>query len=104
MPDTLDKQPSEDRLFDMDFSPRLADLELLNAIPTMIEQTVDQDDGSLTTTTDLVFGTPTINGQVAQCRISGGTDGVLYKVTFQDAGTDFANLVEAEGFLLVQDI
>jgi hypothetical protein len=104
MPDTLDKQPSEDRLYDMDFSPRLAVTELLNAIPTMIEETVDQDDGSVTSSTDLTFGTPTISGQIAQCRISGGLDGVLYKVTFQNAGTDFANLVEAEGFLLVQDI
>lgn len=103
MPDTLDKQPQEDRLYDMDFSPRLADLESLTGTPAVSEQTVDQDTGALTTTTDLTFGTATISGQVAQVRISGGLADILYKVTFL-ATTDFANTVEAEGFLLVQDI
>ena len=50
------------------------------------------------------MGTPTISGQVAQVRISGGVDQTLYKVTFQDAMTTNANLVEAEGLLLVADI
>ena len=103
MPDTLDKQPQEDRLYDMDFSPRLAAAESLTGTPGVTEQTVDQDDGSLTTTSDLTFGTATVSGQVSQVRISGGLADVLYKVTFL-ATTDFANTVEAEGFLLVQDI
>jgi hypothetical protein len=104
MPDTLDKQPSEDRLYDMDFSPRLATGETLSGAPTMIEETVDQTDGSLTVSTDLTMGTPTISGQVAQVRISGGVDQTLYKVTFQDALTTNANKVEAEGLLMVADI
>jgi hypothetical protein len=29
---------------------------------------------------------------------------VLYKVTFRDAGTTNANSIEAEGFLMVQNI
>lgn len=103
MPDTLDKQPAEDRLFDMDFAPRLSDGESLTGTPTVTEETVDQDDGSLTTTTDLTFGTATVSGQIAQVRISVGLDGVLYKITFL-ATTDFSNTVEAEGFLLVQNI
>jgi len=104
MPDTLDKQPSEDRLYDMDFAPRLATGETLTGAPTMIEETVDQSDGSLSTTAELTFGTPTVSGTVAQVRISGGVDGVLYKVTFRDAGTSNSNLVEAEGFLMVLNI
>jgi len=103
MPDTLDKQPQEDRLFDMDFSPRLADAESLTGTPTVTEETVDQDDGSLSSSSDLTFGTATVSAQVAQVRISGGLADILYKVTFL-ANTDFANIVEAEGFLLVQDI
>jgi hypothetical protein len=104
MPDTLDKQPSEDRLYDMDFSPRLATGETLSGAPTMIEETVDQTDGSLTVSTDLTMGTPTISGQVAQVRISGGVDQTLYKVTFTGAATTNANLVEAEGLLMVANI
>lgn len=103
MPDTLDKQPAESRLFDMDFSPRLAAAESLTGTPTVTEETVDQDTGALTPSVDLTFGTATVSGQIAQVRISGGTDGVLYKVTFV-ATTDLSNTVEAEGFLLVQDI
>lgn len=103
MPDTLDKQPNEDRLYDMDFSPRLADAESLTGTPTMTQQEVDQQTGALSSTTDLTLGTPTVNAQVAQIRISGGVDGKLYKVTFL-ATTDLANTVEAEGFLMVQNI
>lgn len=103
MPDTLDKQPAEDRLFDMDFSPRLSTGESLGGIPIVTEETVDQNDGSLTPTTDLTIGPAVTSGTIAQVRISGGTDGTLYKITFL-AATDFANTVEAEGFLLVQNI
>ena len=104
MADTLDKQPSEDRLYDMDFGPRLSEGETLTGAPTMSEETVDQSDGSLTTSTDLTIGTPTVSGEIAQVRISAGLDGTLYKITFRDAGTSNANLVEAEGFLMVQNI
>ena len=103
MPDTLDKQPAEDRLFDMDFSPRLSAGESLTGTPTVSEQTVDQSDGTLTASTDLVFGTATVSGQIAQVRISVGLDAVLYKITFL-ATTDGGNTVEAEGFLHVADI
>jgi hypothetical protein len=103
MPDTLDKQPQEDRLFDMDFSPRLSTGESLTGTPTMTQELVDQNDGSLSATTDLTIGVPTVSGQIAQVRISAGIDGNLYKVTFL-ATTDFANTVEAEGYLLVQNI
>ena len=98
MSDTLDKQPSEDRLYDMDFGPRLSVGETLTGAPTMVEETVNQTDGTLTSTAELTMGTPTVSGEIAQVRISGGVDGVLYKVTFRNAGTSNANLVEAEGF------
>jgi hypothetical protein len=102
MADTLRKQPAESRLFDMDFSPRIASAESLIGTPAVSEKTVDQETGEKTVSTDLTIGTATISGQVAQARISGGLDEVLYEVTFL-ASTDLGNTVEAEGLLLVQD-
>ncbi len=102
MADTLTKQPSESRLYDMDFSPRIAAAENLTGTPTVSEKTVNQDTGVKTVSTDLTIGIPTSSLQIAQVRISGGLDGVLYEVTFV-ASTTLSNTVEAEGLLLVQD-
>ena len=103
MPQTLTKQPAEDRLYDMDFSPRLAAAENLTGTPTVSERTIDQTTGVKTISTDLTIGAASISAQVAQVRISVGIDGVLYEVTFV-AATDLGNTVEAEGLLLVRDI
>lgn len=102
MADTLRKQPAESRLYDMDFSPRIATGEDLSGTPTVTEKTIDQSTGVKTSSTDLTFGTATILLQAAQVRIAGGLDGVLYEVTFL-ASTTLGNTVEAEGLLLVQD-
>lgn len=102
MADTLSKQPSESRLYDMDFSPRIAAAETLTGTPTVTEKTINQDTGVKTVSTDLTIGIPTASGQLAQVRISVGLDGVLYEVTFK-ADTSLGNSVEAEGLLLVQD-
>ena len=102
MADTLTKQPSESRLYDMDFSPRIAAAENLTGTPVVTEKTVDQDTGAKTVSSDLTIGIPTSSGQIAQVRISGGLDGVLYEVTFK-ASTTLSNSVEAEGLMLVQD-
>ena len=102
MADTLSKQPSESRLYDMDFEPRIAELETLTGTPAVSEKTINQDTGVKTVTTDLTLGIATASGQTAQVRISGGLDGVLYEVTFK-ANTSLGNSVEAEGLLLVQD-
>jgi hypothetical protein len=103
MADTLNKQPAESRLYDMDFSPRIATTEILSGVPTVSEKTVNQDTGAKTVSTDLTIGTASISGQIAQVRISGGLDGVLYEITFV-SGTSLGNTVEAEGLLLVQDL
>ena len=102
MADTLRKQPAESRLFDMDFSPRIATGEVLIGTPTVTEKTIDQTTGAKTVSSDLTIGTATILLQVAQARISAGLDGVLYEVTFV-VSTSLGNTVEAEGLLLVQD-
>ena len=101
MPQTLRKQPDEDRLYDMDMSPRLAVGESINAEPTVTERTVAED-GTRTTSSDLTIGTPSYSGAIAQVRISGGLDGVLYEVTFL-CPTDASNIVEGEGLLCVED-
>ncbi len=103
MPQTLTKQPAEDRLYDMDFSPRLATGEDLTGSPTVSERTVDQNTGDRTASTDLTIGSATVSGQVAQVRISVGLPDVLYELTFV-ATTDLGNTVEAEGLLMVRDI
>ena len=102
MAETLNKQPWEDRLYDMDFSPRLATGENLTGTPTVTEQTVDQQTGVKTASTDLTIGTATVSLQTAQVRISAGLSGVLYEITFR-ASTTLSNSVEAEGLLLVLD-
>ena len=102
MADTLTKRPSESRLYDMDFSPRIAATENLTGTPTVTQKVVNQDTGVKTSTTDLTIGIATVSLQKAQVRISGGLDGVLYEVTFV-AATTLSNTVEAEGLLLVQD-
>lgn len=102
MADTLTKQPAESRLFDMDFSPRLATTENLSGIPAVTERTVDPSTGVKTSTSELTIFVASISGQVAQVRISGGVDGVLYEVTFI-SGTTLGNTVEAEGLLMVVD-
>ena len=81
MPQTLTKQPAEDRLYDMDFSPRLAAAENLTGTPTVSERTIDQTTGVKTASTDLTIGTATVSVQVAQVRISVGLDNVLYEIT-----------------------
>lgn len=103
MPNTLTKQPQEDRLYDMDFSPRLATAEILSGTPTVTERTVDQVTGVRTASSDLTIGTATVSAQVAQVRISVGLPDVLYELTWL-ATTDLGNTVEAEGLLMVRDI
>lgn len=91
MPDTLCKQPSESWLYDMDFSPRLQLAETLTGITSV---TADQ--------AGLTLGSPIFSGKTGQVRISGGTAGLTYKLTWL-ATTDLGNTVEAEGFLFVED-
>lgn len=94
MPDTLVKQPSESRVYDMDFSNLLATSESINSV-----------DSTTGTPSGLTFGTATIDatGKIAQVRISSGADGTTYKVTYQIT-TDQSNVLEGEGYLHVEDL
>ena len=103
MPDLLEKQPAESRLYDMDFSPKMVggtSPEQIVSVDSVTQLEV-QEDGTEVATTDLVFPTgSTFAGQVAQQRIDAGLDSKTYKVTYV-ISTDLGNTLEAEGLLYV---
>jgi hypothetical protein len=104
MPDLLEKQPAESRLYDMDFSPKMVQspAEAIVSVDS-VTQEEQQADGTRVATSDLTFPSgATFNGQVAQQRISAGVDGLTYVVTYV-VTTDLGNILEAEGLLLVID-
>jgi hypothetical protein len=104
MPDLLEKQPAESRLYDMDFSPKMVQTpaELITSVDS-VTQLEQQADGTRVPTTDLVFpSAATFSLQVAQQRIEVGLDGKTYVVTYI-VSTDLGNILEAEGLLLVID-
>lgn len=105
MPDLLEKQPAESRLYDMDFSPKMvggSSPENITSVDSVGQLEV-QDDGTIVATTDLVFPSgATFALQLAQQRIEAGLDGKTYKVTYI-VSTDLGNTLEAEGLLFVID-
>ena len=68
--DILNKQPSESRLYDIDFSPLLATSDVINAVTSVTESP-----------SGLTIGGASIASPLIQFRISGGTDEILYKIT-----------------------
>lgn len=102
MPSTLKKQPSESYLYDMDFTPRLALAETIAGVTSIAQQIEDATTGVRTTTTDLTISGQANTTKNVQCRIAGGTAGVLYVVTFV-VTTSAGNTVEAEGYLAVEN-
>ncbi len=104
MPDLLEKQPSESRLYDMDFSPKMVQspAELITSVDSVTQLELLAD-GTRVATTDLTFpSAATFSLQVAQQRIEVGVDGKTYVVTYI-VSTDLGNTLEAEGLLLVID-
>jgi hypothetical protein len=89
--DTLVKQPSESRLYTMDFSANLAASETIDSISSVTANI-----------SGLTIGTPVVGTRSAQARISGGTVDVLYKVTFVVV-TSAGNTLEAEGYLKIEN-
>jgi len=102
MPQTRSKQPAESRLFDMDFSPRLAEGETISSVSSVTQQKVDTSSGARSATSELTLGSASASSQLAQVRIAAGLNGTMYVVTFIVA-TSLGNTVEAEGYLWVED-
>ena len=105
MPDLLEKQPAESRLYDMDFGPKMVQGVAPEAIISVdsVAQLEQLADGTRVASTDLIFpSAATFALQIAQQRIEVGVDGKTYVVTYI-VSTDLGNTLEAEGLLLVID-
>lgn len=94
MSKTLIKQPSESRIYTMDFS---ANLESGEAISSIISVTAAPS--GLTINSQAV----TSDGKKAQFRIAGGTANESYKITVKVA-TSNSNELEDDGTLLVKQL
>ena len=88
---TLEKQPADSLLYDMEFVGRLAEGETLTAVSSVTAAP-----------SGLTVGTPSYSGTRAQVRLGGGTGGVTYKVTIV-VTTSASNTIEGEGNLFVRD-
>ena len=103
MPDLLEKQPSENRLYTMSFSPKMEDGETITGVDS-VAQVLVAEDGTESATTDLDLSSPaTSSVQNAQQRIGAGLDNSTYKVTFI-VTTSLSNTLEADGLLHVCDL
>jgi DNA-binding winged helix-turn-helix (wHTH) protein len=101
-PLVLAKQPSENRLYEMDFTPRMNDGEMIESVVELVEQTVEPHSGASTVSTDLVFAEMECDEHSAKVRISAGTNSTVYKVTFI-VNSSLKNVLEADGILIVYD-
>lgn len=90
---TLIKQPTESRLYTMEFAANLAVGETISAV-----NTVTAAPNGLT-----LNGAATFSGTKVFQRIDSGTTDTLYKITIR-VTTSAANILEGEGYLRVQDI
>lgn len=90
---TLIKQPSESRLYTMEFAANLASGETLTSVSSVTASPSGLD----------LSATPSVSGTKAQQRIASGTAGVQYKVTFVVV-TSAGNTLEGEGYLTVRQL
>lgn len=92
---SVTKQPSESRLYSMDFSALLASGETLSTV-TSVSTT-------LVTVPALTIGAGSVSGVLCQFRVSVGKTGNRYKVTAV-VTTSAGNTLEGEGYVNVEDI
>lgn len=93
----LTKQPSESRLFDFDFSGKMAEGATIATVVSVVAAppgTVEEP--------GLTIGSTAFSGQVAQVRISAGTDQVEYILTCK-VTTNTGDTLELDGALWVED-
>lgn len=85
------KQPSESRLYDIDFAPLLATGDTIGAVTSVTG-----------TPSGLTIGSAAISSPLIQFRVSSGLDGILYKITAIITTTG-GDTLETEGRLRVED-
>lgn len=93
---TLIKQPSESRLYSIDFTPLLSSGETVSSVTSF---TSDQPTGAAA----LSISGIAASASLAQARIAGGTDKYAYKITAV-VSTSLGNTLEGEGILQVKDL
>lgn len=89
---TLYKQPSESRVYDMDFAANMSTAETISSVTSYTASP-----SGLT-----LDPAVSISGKKVQKRLSGGTAGTLYKITVVIL-TSLGNVLEGEGQLHVLD-
>lgn len=92
---SVTKQPTESRLYSMDFSALMGQNETISAVSSV---TKDK-----TTTPDLTIGAAVFDGQIAQFRLSAGKSGTKYKITCIVTTSD-GNTLEGEGIVQLEDL
>jgi hypothetical protein len=101
-PDTglrvLIKQPSESRIYKMNFSDLMGDSPLVS-VSSLDSESQENVPGSA----NVDLGAASIVGPRVQFNIAGGIDGEDYKITVRVTDGD-GNLIEGEGMLYVRDL
>ena len=93
----LTKLPTESILFDMNFTERLVSTEVI----TSISNTVQTNMGRVSGSTELILGSTVYSGNIAQLRISAGTEGEQYEIAITIT-TSLSNIHIGKGLLRVE--
>lgn len=103
--DSIQLQPSEGKVCDMDFTNLLIGTELIASVDLIKQEQWNETTKAWETSTDLTFGTPAIVSPLVQVHISGQLDGVDYKVSIiVTTDSSPANVHEGEGMLIGIDL
>lgn len=101
-PDTdlfvLTKQPWEELRYDMDFSGQMRDGDDLSSVSAVVITNMGQVVGS----GDVTSSGEVVSGDIAQVKLSGGTDLENYKITIRAITTD-GDKIEGDGMLYVRE-
>lgn len=92
---TVIKQPSESRLYTMEFAALLGSGETLSSV---VSVNVDK-----TTASPLLISGQAVNGTALTFRLTGGLAGTRYKVT-GIVTTSGGNTIEGEGIVQLEDL
>lgn len=98
---TTEKQVAEAVIVQFDFSPDMATAETLSSVTSILAVNQDEIDASDDVTIASV-AISTVSTQIAQCVVSGGTNGELYKLT-AIVVTSAGQTLEADGYLRVRN-
>lgn len=96
----FEKRLDESRLYNMSFSPKMAETELIVSVISVVSTPTTMD------ATPLSVGGPLIDpdaGKIVQFRLSGGSEGGKY-LQVAEVRTNFGNVLQCEGYLTVRAI